>query len=95
MKQILAPRYGIDPKKVKTKILGIRPGEKLIEDLMNDFEIENALETNNFFIIPSPFKKYKPSDYPNTKKPNDIRKFFHDIKPISKDEVRKILKQIY
>ena len=30
---------------------------------MNDFEIENALETNNFFIIPSPFKKYKPSAY--------------------------------
>jgi FlaA1/EpsC-like NDP-sugar epimerase len=95
MKNMLAPRYGFKPNNIKTKILGIRPGEKLLEDLMNDFEMEHALETKEFFIIPSLFKKYKISDYSGAKKPTDIRLYFKNLEPISKGEVITMLKKIY
>lgn len=95
MKQMLAPRYGFDPHKIKTKILGIRPGEKLLEDLMNDFEMEHALETKEFFIIPSLFKEYKITDYFGARKPNDIKLYFNNLKPISRDEVVNMLKKVY
>lgn len=95
MKQVLAPRYGFDPHKIRTKILGIRPGEKLLEDLMNDFEMENALETKDFFIIPSLFKKYKITDYVGAKKPSDIRLYFKNLQPISREKIIIMLKKIY
>jgi len=95
MKNMLAPRYGFKPDKIKTTILGIRPGEKLLEDLMNDFEMEHALETKEFFIIPSLFKKYKITDYLGAKKPTNIKLYFKNLKPISKDQVVTMLKKIY
>src|SRR5574337_75363 len=95
MKQILAPRYGFESDEIKTQILGIRPGEKLLEDLMNDFEMDHALETKEFFIIPSLFKKYKITDYVGAKKPTDIKLYFKNLEPISKGEVVAMLKKIY
>ena len=95
MKNLLSPRYGFKPDDIKIKILGIRPGEKLLEDLMNDFEMEHALETKEFFIIPSLFKKYAITDYLGAKKPSDIRLYFKNLKPITKDQVITMLKKIY
>lgn len=95
MKHVLAPRYGFDPHKIRTEILGIRPGEKLLEDLMNDFEMENALETKDFFIVPSFFKKYKITDYVGAKKPSDIRLYFKNLQPISREKIKTMLKKIY
>jgi UDP-N-acetylglucosamine 4,6-dehydratase len=95
MKQLLATRYGFNPSKIKTKILGARPGEKLLEDLMNDFEMEHAIETKDFFIIPSLFKKYKITDYPNAKKPKNIRMYFDNLNPLTKGEIMTMLKKVY
>jgi len=39
MKQVIAPKYGFKPSQIKTKIIGIRPGEKLTEYLLNDYEM--------------------------------------------------------
>ena len=61
MKEILSSKYGYTPSQIKTKITGIRPGEKLIEYLLNEFELEHVFETKDFFIIPSlnmPMKSY-------------------------------------
>ena len=95
MKQVLAPKYGFHPSQIKTKIIGIRPGEKLLEDLLNDFEMERALETKDFFIIPPHFEVRRTSDYPSAKKPKDIRKYLGNIKPLEKEQILKMLKQIY
>ena len=95
MKQVLAPKYGFHPSKIKTKIIGIRPGEKLLEDLLNDFEMERALETKDFFIIPPNFEVRRISDYSGAKKPKDIRKYLVNIKPLEKEQILKMLKQIY
>lgn len=52
MREILAPKYGYKPEQIQIKSTGIRPGEKLTEYLLTDFEMNHVLETKNFFILP-------------------------------------------
>ena len=95
MKEILAPKHGLNSKQIKTKIIGIRPGEKLTEYLLTDFEMEHVLETKNFFILPSLFKSISKSKYPGAKKSNDVYSYFKNMTPISVKEISKMLKTIY
>ena len=95
MKETLAPKYGHKPSQIKTKITGIRPGEKLIEYLLTRFEVENVLETKDFFIIPPLNEFNKNSLYPNAKKPKNLQSYFDDMKTLSKKEILLILKQVY
>jgi len=95
LKEILAPKYGFKKSQIKTKLVGIRPGEKLVEFLLTKFEMEHALETKDFFIIPSLNKQTKNLKYPGAKKPTRINNYFENLKPISKQELTKILKKIY
>jgi UDP-N-acetylglucosamine 4,6-dehydratase len=95
MKEILAPNYGLNHKNIKTKIIGIRPGEKLTEYLLTDFEMQHVLETKDFFILPSLFKSISKSKYPNAKKPDNLYKYFEKMKPMSVQQISKMLKTIY
>ena len=95
MKDIIAPKYGYKPNQIKTKIIGIRPGEKLTEYLLTTFELEHVLETNEFFIIPPLNESLKKQLYQNAKKPKNIIKYFENLEPLKKDEISKILKKIY
>jgi len=95
MKEILAPQYGFNPKQIKTKIIGIRPGEKLTEYLLTDFEMEHVLETKDFYILPSLFKSLSKSKYPGAKKPDNVYSHFKNMKSISVKEISKMLKTIY
>jgi len=95
MKKVLAPKYGFDPKKIKTKIIGIRPGEKLTEYLLTDFEMEHVLETKDFFILPSLFKPLTKSKIPGAKKPKNVFSHFEKMKPISIPEISKMVKTVY
>jgi len=95
MKEIVGPKYGFKPNQIKTKKIGIRPGEKLTEYLITPFEMEHVLETNKFFIIPSFFEKTNPSKYPNSHKAKHIQSYFENLKPISKTEIYKMLKKVY
>ena len=93
MKDILSPKYGYTPSQIKTKIIGIRPGEKLIEYLLNEFELEHVFETKDFFIIPSLNMPSK--SYPNAKKLKNPHSYFREIKTISKNDILKKLNLIY
>ena len=95
MKEILAPKYGYNPKKIKTKLTGIRSGEKLTEYLLTNFEMSQALETKEFFILPTSFKSSSKATYPNSKKPKNLLNYFENLSPISKKEIMKFLKTIY
>ena len=95
MKEILAPNYGLNHKNIKTKIIGIRPGEKLTEYLLTDFEMEHVLETKDFFILPSPFKCLSKSKYPGAKKSTTVYSYFKTMKPISVKDISKMLKTVY
>lgn len=95
LKEIIAPKFGFESRQIKTKIIGIRLGEKLIEFLLNEYEMEHALETKNFFIILPLQYMRKAFKYPGAKKPNNINSYFNNIKPISKNEIRKMIKTTY
>ena len=41
----LAPRYGHDATAVEQRVVGLRPGEKMYEELMNDEETRRAVDT--------------------------------------------------
>ena len=46
----LAPLYGHDPSK-KIEIIGMKPGEKLYEELMNTEETRRTIELSNYFSV--------------------------------------------
>lgn len=94
MKDILAPKYGLKSSNIKTKITGIRPGEKLIEDLLAGLEIEHVLETKDFFIVPSLSKRIK-NVYPGAKKPKSANSYFEKMKPLNHKQIHEMLKKIY
>ncbi len=48
----LAPRFGRDPKKIKTIFIGRRNGEKMYEELMTESESEIVSESEDLFILP-------------------------------------------
>jgi UDP-N-acetylglucosamine 4,6-dehydratase/5-epimerase len=95
MVQIFASKYGYKPSQIKTKIIGSRPGEKLIEYLLTKFEMENALETKDFFIIPSLNEKKQNVNYSGAKKPVKINTYFENIIPLNQKQIMAILKKIY
>ena len=95
MKEILAPKYGFKPSQIKTTHIGTRPGEKLTEYLLTDFEMEHVLETKDFFILPSLFESLSKSKYPGAKKPENLHSYFEKMKPIDIKTISKMLKTVY
>ena len=95
MKEVLAPKYGFKPNQIKTTEIGIRPGEKLTEYLLTDFEMEHVLETKDFFILPPLFESISKSKYPGAKKPRNPHSYFEKIKPVNIKEISKMLKTVY
>jgi len=95
MKQLLAPRYGFDATQIKTKIIGMKSGEKLIEELLTDFEMDRVFETKDFYIIPPQLDISTKNSYPRAKKSQNIRKHFKDMKPLKRSQVLKLLKKVY
>lgn len=94
MKEVLSSKYGYTPSQIKTKIIGIRPGEKLIGYLLAPFEMESVFETKDFFIIPSLNKSVKNSDYPNAKKPKNVQSYFEDKKHYQKKKYYQFLNKL-
>ncbi|MNB88213.1 UDP-N-acetylglucosamine 4,6-dehydratase [compost metagenome] len=48
-------RLDIDPSSIVIEEIGLRPGEKMFEELMTEEESRNALETESMFIIRNTF----------------------------------------
>jgi len=101
----LASKYGHNPSDVKTKIIGIRPGEKFHEELMTEEESVWAQETEDMFIVRPPVELpdvalKKPGEilrkpitqaYLSAKRKGLISK---DVHLLTKEEIRKMLKGI-
>lgn len=51
----LAPLHGHDPKSVKVVEIGVKPGEKLYEELMSEEEMRRAVELKDYFAIKPAF----------------------------------------
>jgi len=60
----LAPRYGHRPEEIKIDVIGLKPGEKLYEELMSDEEMRRSLELPRYFAVLPAFRGvYHDIDY--------------------------------
>jgi len=97
-----APKYDLDPKKIKIKNIGKRIGEKTHEELLTENECENTYEFDEMFVIlptgevthdlaEKIAKKIKSSKY---KKPKKVIYSSDKGKIIGKKDAVKLLKKI-
>lgn len=60
----LAPEFGYDPDAIAVEQIGIKPGEKLYEELMSSEETRRAIEMDRFFAVLPAFRGlYREIDY--------------------------------
>ncbi len=52
----LAPVFGHDPGRIEIRIIGVKPGEKLYEELMSDEETRRAIELPSYFVVLPAFR---------------------------------------
>lgn len=94
--KLYAPLYKKNPEHIKTKIIGLRKGEKMHEKLLTDFEKDAAQETKNMYIL-TPQENvwgygYK-KDYETTKKSKDNFFSSEHAPKLKKEEIIKLIKE--
>ncbi len=96
MIQELAPHYGLKPKNIEIKNIGVKPGEKMYEELMNHEETRRAWELPKYFVVLPAFKDlYREISY---KYPEILSQTvtnpYHSAneKPLDKDQLADFLK---
>ena len=47
----LAPKSGLNPDNIEITNTGIRPGEKIYEELMNEEEVRRSIELEHHFVV--------------------------------------------
>ena len=99
----VSQKNGTDPKSIKIEMIGLRPGEKMYEELMTEEEAAISYELDGLFVIPAINSlELVPSIYPQIvslieslggKKCNIKRYSSEDSEPVSQTEIKKILKE--
>jgi FlaA1/EpsC-like NDP-sugar epimerase len=60
----LAPQFGHSPADVEVTVSGVKPGEKMYEELLNREETRRTLELGDYFVVLPAFKNlYRNIDY--------------------------------
>lgn len=90
MIQELAPKNGYDPKEIKKQTLGIRPGEKLYEELLTEDEAGRTSEKDGIVMMGPQLEAQE-----NRRTSNEERGGFKytsdDARLLTKREIRKLL----
>ena len=81
-------------KKIKFKVVGIRPGEKRHEEMISEYENDNTLEGKHVFVILNNNKNY----YKNSKIYKSVKKgfsynSFKNNKYLSVSEIKKLIEK--
>jgi FlaA1/EpsC-like NDP-sugar epimerase len=77
------------------EIIGTRPGEKLHEILISEYEIHDTYEINNKYVLQSNglYKQMMKKDPKDLKRPKFLDKYSSDLaEKITKEELIKIIK---
>lgn len=51
-----AARHGFDPKSLPIEVIGMKPGEKLYEELLSDEETRRSLELERYYVVLPAFR---------------------------------------
>ena len=85
-------------KETKVETIGIRPGEKLHETLINEDEIRYSWKINDMFMIANPhYELFNESNietiYQNIKKVTEFKTYSSDkVEKLTVDELKTIIK---
>jgi FlaA1/EpsC-like NDP-sugar epimerase len=90
-----AEKYHYKKDTIEKRIIGLRPGEKMFEELMTESEAAVAYETDDMLIIPPqleiPSISFSVSDYPNARPCTLSGYSSRDVKPIPKEKIKSLL----
>jgi len=93
----LAPVYGFSPNDIEIKNIGVKPGEKMYEELMNQEETRRTWELEKYFIVFPAFRNIYQDiayDYQNIVNKTVTKPYFsNDERPLSKDKLKIFLKK--
>ena len=91
----LAPRYNKDPANIEIIEIGVKPGEKLYEELMNIEETRRTFELENYFSVLPAFRGVSLAvdyNYPNIVSTTVNRPYISEKEvPLTKDEIKSFL----
>lgn len=92
----VASKYGHQPKDVPVKVIGLRPGEKMYEDIMTENEASSCYETQDMFIVQPQImvdadRFHSASEYPGAKKSSYKSYSSKDFEPLKEDVIKKIV----
>lgn len=87
--QEVCDKYNIDADKIDIKTIGLRPGEKMFEELMSEDEASKAIELEDMYVIQSLYNEYiKPGSKAVLSNSYDS----NHQKPLNKDELIQLIK---
>ena len=87
-----APKFGYNPKDIRIEETGMRPGEKLHEDLMTEDEARRSLDSGDLYaILPS---KADSTAYPGFVPAKPFKYTSKDARLLGYDELRKLCTSI-
>ncbi|MBQ4900013.1 polysaccharide biosynthesis protein [Paenibacillus sp. Marseille-P2973] len=79
----------IDPNQIRIEDIGLRPGEKMYEELMTEEESAYALETDDMFIVRNSYLEYQQQE---NAWPADIKSYSsNEVEPIAKEKLNSLL----
>lgn len=84
----MCKKNNIDPEKIEIKKIGLRPGEKMYEELMSEDESTKAVELNDMYVIMPPFEN---SYYINARKAVIGNYNSQKEKTLTKSQIRELL----
>jgi len=97
MIDILAPKYNLDSKSIPISNIGIKPGEKLYEELMSNEELGRTVELSNFFsVLPAYRGIYEEIEYnyKNVVNLNPSNVYISENQtPLTKEEIKDFLQK--
>jgi FlaA1/EpsC-like NDP-sugar epimerase len=86
----LAPTHGYDPKDIKLETSGIRPGEKLYEELLTENEATRTFDKDGILVTPPPLAAQKNR---RSKKAQELKYTSRNARLLTRAEIRKLLSE--
>lgn len=92
----LAPRYNKTPDQIEVVEIGVKPGEKLYEELMNSEETRRTIELKDYFSVLPAFRGVSIDvdySYPNTVSTAVDKPYISEKEvPLTKEEIKHFLR---
>jgi len=84
-----AAEEGFDPDSVRIDIIGMKPGEKMYEELMTEEESQIALETDDMYIIPP--RAGGEAAYAGARRASPGTYGSHRVRPLGREQILRLL----